>query len=371
MLGLMSGTSADGISAALVRFHEERGRVRAELAGFLSRAYSEERRERLLRAVRGVTPSEYCRLNFEMGEWLSDAALELLRDSGVAADEVHAIGSHGHTIWHEGGNSTWQCGESAVVAERTGLCVVSDFRARDIAVGGQGAPLVPIADAMLFGAEDEWRALQNLGGIGNVTLVGPNGAGEQVLAFDTGPGCVVMDAVVGILYGGMRFDQDGALARRGQVIGRALDEALAEPYFVSAPPKSTGRELFSHAYVEEFIARCRNAAPGASREDIVATAVALTARSIADAYQRFLPSGEFEVLLSGGGARNPVLADAIAAAVAPHRVRIFDEVFFDAEAKEAVAFALLGYLHLRGRAGNLLRATGARVPRVLGKLTPA
>lgn len=371
IIGLMSGTSADGVSAALVRFQEEgSGRIRAELEKFTSEPYSQPRRERILRAVRGVTPTEYCRLNFDVGEWLAEAALLVLKRSGEDPSDVRAIGSHGHTIWHEGGHSSWQCGEAAVIAERTGLPVVSDFRVRDIAAGGQGAPLVPIADAMLFCSVEGWRALQNLGGIGNVTLVPPRGDIEHVLAFDTGPGCVVVDAVVGELYGGLRYDHDGALARRGAVIEPTVNEMLSEPYFGAEPPKSTGRELFSAEYVERFIARCREAAPGASREDIVATAVALTARSIAEAYRRFLPSEEFEVVLSGGGARNPALVDAITAAVAPRAVRVFDELFFDAEAKEAAAFALLAYLHLRGLPGNLPRATGARGPRVLGKLTP-
>ncbi len=371
IIGLMSGTSADGVSAALVRFHEDgSGRIRAELESFASEPYTQPRRERILRAVRGVTPTEYCRLNFDLGEWLSEAALLVLERSGVDPSDVRAIGSHGHTIWHEGGHSSWQGGEAAVIAERTGLPVVSDFRVRDIAAGGQGAPLVPIADVMLFCSAEEWRALQNLGGIGNVTLVPPHGEIGQVLAFDTGPGCVVVDGVVGELYGGMRYDQDGILARRGAVIEPAVDEMLAEPYFAAEPPKSTGRELFSATYVERFIARCRDVAPGASREDIVATSVALTARSIAEAYRRFLPSEEFEVVLSGGGARNPALVEAITAAVAPRAVRVFDELFFDAEAKEAVAFALLAYLHLRDRPGNLPRATGARGPRILGKLTP-
>ncbi len=371
IIGLMSGTSADGVSAALVRFREEEdGRVTAELLGFVSDPYPQPQRERILRAVRGVTPTEYCRLNFDLGEWLAEAALLLLERSGVNRSDVRAIGSHGHTLWHEGGHSSWQIGEAAVIAERTGLWVVSDFRVRDIAAGGQGAPLVPIADAMLFCASDRWRVLQNLGGIGNLTLVPPRGDTEHVLAFDTGPGCVVVDGVTGVLYGGMRYDQDGMLARRGAVIEPTVEEMLAEPYFGAEPPKSTGRELFSAEYVERFIARCREAAPGASREDIVATAVALTARSIADAYRRFLPSTDFEVVLSGGGARNPALVDAISTAVAPRAVRVFDEIFFDAEAKEAVAFALLAYLHLRRRPGNLPRATGARGPRILGKLTP-
>ncbi len=373
-VGLMSGTSADGIAAALARFTEDdHGRLEVRLEAFLTVPYTEPQRERLLRSVRGITPQEYCRLNFDLGSWLADAARLLVERAGVAPDRIAAVGSHGHTVWHEGGHSSWQSGEAAVIAERLGIPVVSDFRVRDLAAGGQGAPLVPIADLMLFDDDERFRALQNLGGIGNVTLVPPAREGDRspVIAFDTGPGCVVVDGVVGVLYGGMRYDDNGALARRGQVIDAALQEALAEPYFTAPPPKSTGRELFSAAYLEAFIDACRRAAPGVSREDIVATAVALTARSVADAYDRFLPAEPFEVVLSGGGARNGALVDAIRGAVAPRTVRMFDDLFFDAEAKEAVAFALLAYLHLRGRTGNLPSVTGARGARLLGKLSPA
>jgi anhydro-N-acetylmuramic acid kinase len=283
---------------------------------------------------------------------------------------VRAIGSHGQTLWHEPGHSTWQLGESAVIAERLGRDVVSDFRVRDVAAGGQGAPLVPVADALLFAAE-HWRALQNIGGIGNVTVVPPGGHPEGVRAFDTGPGVAVLDAVVRELFPAMRFDVDGKLARAGHPIDEVVDELLAAPYFAAPPPKSTGRELFNADYVRRLIARCRAARPGASGEDVVATATALTARSIADAYRRFLPEPIEEVLFSGGGAKNPAIFDHLAPLVGPLALRRFDEEYFDGEAKEAVAFALLAHLHVRGEPGNVVGATGARGPRVLGKLTPA
>lgn len=376
MVGLMSGTSADGISAAVARFARgEDDAIRAELLSFQSRSYTPAERERLLRAIESGTPTEYCRLNFDLGGWLADAALAVMANAGLSPSDVRAIASHGHTVWHEPPHSTWQFGESAVIAERTGVDVISDFRVRDLAAGGQGAPLVPIADALLFASSSHWRALQNLGGIGNVSVVPPSPTGTDVRAFDTGPGCAVIDGVTRLLRPDLPYDVDGALARGGTVIGEVVDELLRDPYFLAPPPKSTGRELFSSRYITRFVDLCRAARPGgeggASTEDIVATAVALTAASIADALRRFVREPVTELVLSGGGARNPVLVDAIAAAVEPARVRIFDDIFFDGDAKEAVAFALLGWLHLERRAGNVPVATGARGPRVLGKLCPA
>jgi len=288
----------------------------------------------------------------------------------VPRSEVRAIGSHGQTIWHDAPHSTWQLGEAAVIAERVGIDVVSDFRVRDVAAGGQGAPLVPIADALLF-AGDDWCALQNIGGIGNVTVVPPSGQLDGVRAFDTGPGVSVIDAVTRILIPGATFDTDGKHAAAGTPIDSVVDRLLQHPYFAAEPPKSTGRELFDKAYVEALIARCREAKSSATADDIIATATSLTARSIADSYSRFLPEPVTEVLVSGGGAKNPTLLSMIRQAIAPLEVVPFAERFFDGEAKEAVAFALLAYLFVERRAGNVPRATGAKGPRILGKLTPA
>jgi anhydro-N-acetylmuramic acid kinase len=371
-VGLMSGTSLDGISAAVVRFHDgaPTGGLGAELLAFRSLPYTPPQRERLQAAMTAATAREYCRLAVDLGGWLADAAIAVLADAGVARADVRAIGSHGQTIWHEPPHSTWQMGEAAVIAERTGVDVVSDFRARDVAAGGQGAPLVPVADALLF-AGDDWRALQNIGGIGNVTVVPPGGALDGVRAFDTGPGVAVIDAVTRTLIPELAFDVDGRRAAAGRPIMSVVGELLAHPYFASPPPKSTGRELFDHAYVDRLIARCRAAAAAATPDDIIATATALTAQSIADAYRRFLPEPIVEVLLSGGGARNPTLVAMLDRALSPVVVRPFAERYFDGEAKEAVAFALLAHLHVTGAPANLPRATGARGARVLGTLTPA
>ena len=370
VVGLMSGTSLDGISAAVARFRDvDDRRVDVDLLGYVSHSYTPAQRTRLANALGGGTPAEYCRVNFDLGEWLADAAIEVMADAGIAREDILAIASHGQTIWHEPGHSTWQTGESAVIAERTGIDVISDFRVRDVAARGQGAPLVPMADAMLFSSPTDWRGLQNLGGIGNITIVPPGGDVSGVRAFDTGPGVAVIDGIVRALWPQLPYDADGKLARAGKPVTAVVDELMKHPYFSMDPPKSTGRELFNSDYVQKLISSAR--ATGATDEDVVATAVQLTAASVADAYRRFIPEPMREVLVSGGGGKNPALFEAIRNAAAPIVVRHFDEVYFDGEAKEAVAFALLGYLHVMKRPGNVPSATGARGSRILGKRTPA
>lgn len=373
LAGLMSGTSLDGITAVVVRFREdeESGRVTPELLAHVARPYAPEQRARLAAALQGASPSEYTRLDFELGQWLADAAVAVLAEAGVSREEVSAICSHGHTVWHEPPHGTWQFGQPAVIAERTGIDVIADFRTRDVAAGGQGAPLVPMADARLFAHESRWRVLQNLGGIGNLTLLPPGGALEGVRAFDTGPGVCIVDGVTRILRPELPYDQEGRLAQRGTPIEAVLEELLADPWFAAEPPKSTGRERYTTAFIAEFIERCRAARPGATDEDIAATATWFTARAIALAFERFVPQPVEEVLLSGGGARNPVLREAVAMALAPRLVVPFERHYFDGDAKEAVAFAFLGWLHLQGRAGNVPSATGARGARVLGARWPA
>ena len=372
LVGLMSGTSLDGISAAVVRFDRGTdGRIAYDLLGMSVRAYDASQRERLAQSLVGVSPREYCRLAFDLGDWLADAAIAAIAEAGIDRASVAAIASHGQTVWHEPGHSTWQFGQPAVIAERTGINVISDFRVRDVAADGQGAPLVPAADALLFSHATDWRALQNLGGIGNVTIVPPGGVTKSTRAFDTGPGVVVIDGATRAVSPGASYDVDGRLARSGKAIDAVVQHLLADPYFASPPPKSTGRELFDPAFIAAFVERCRREKADASAGDIVATAVALTAASIADAFRRFVPEPVRELVVSGGGAENPALVEAIASALPDVVVRRFTDLFFDGEAKEAVAFALLGYLHLAGEPGNLPSVTGARGPRILGQLTPA
>jgi anhydro-N-acetylmuramic acid kinase len=365
-VGLMSGTSLDGISAGVVRFTSSGAGVEHELLAFRGSAYSVEQRERLAGAMNRGSAADYCALSFDLGEWLAAAALAVIESARLDPGQVRAIASHGQTIWHSPRRATWQMGESAVIAERTGIDVVCDFRVRDVAAGGEGAPLVPIADALLYASSREWRLLQNIGGIGNVTVVPPGGDVARVRAFDTGPGVVLIDHLVRSLYPGVRFDEGGAIARSGNAHADVVATLLRDPYFVQPPPKSTGREYFGARFADRLQALVSG--PDA---DVIATAVSLTAASIADAARRYVHEQYGEMVVSGGGARNDALMTALRGAMAPARVTSFDELYYDGEAKEAVAFALLGYLHLAHRPGNVTGATGARGPRVLGKLTPA
>lgn len=366
-VGLMSGTSLDGISAAVVRFDDSGPTLRHELLAYVSLPYSDVQRSRLAGAMERGTAAEYSALNFDLGAWLADASMEALHVARVEKADVRAIASHGHTIWHTPRRATWQLGESAVIAERTGIDVISDFRVRDVAASGEGAPLVPVADLLLYSGE-EWRLLQNIGGIGNITVLPPNGDVSLVRAFDTGPGVVLVDHLVRALYPGLRFDDHGSIAKSGRVHTVTVNALLTDDYFAQSPPKSTGREYFGTAFAD----RLRGLMPAAaSNADVIATAVAFTARSIADAVQRFVKERSETIIVSGGGARNDALMDALRTAIAPIRVERFDDLYYDGEAKESVAFALLGLLHLARRPGNVTGATAARGPRVLGKLTPA
>jgi anhydro-N-acetylmuramic acid kinase len=362
-IGLMSGTSLDGMDAALVRFE---GPTHAELIAFAHRPYHPEERRELEDAIeRHVGGARrLAHLHARLAEWAAEAADEVLARARKPADALDFIAFHGQTIWHEPPLVTLQLGEPALLAERFGVRVVSGFRGRDLAAGGQGAPLVPMADVLLFGAEAGPRILLNIGGMANLTFVQQRAVEEGAFAFDTGPGMAIIDSVARLTDATLPFDRDGALAARGRVEQGLLAELLGEPFFAEAPPKSTGRELFGTEYAGRLYSR----APG---PDAVATAVELTARTIADAVQRWTPAGE--VVASGGGCHHPVLWQALADrfAVQQRNLLRFDELFFSGDAKEAVAFALLGYLSLHGQPGNLPAATGAQGRRVLGTVTPA
>jgi anhydro-N-acetylmuramic acid kinase len=373
----MSGTSADGIDAALVAIAEAEGRLSVALRAFLSRPYPPAVREALFAAFSDrLTVSRICVLNAVLGELFAEAAIRVAAAAGIGPGELAFIASHGQTVWHQpdpvpvGGIAaagSLQLGEPCVIAERTGCTVVADFRPRDLAAGGQGAPLVPAVDHRLFTHPERARAVQNVGGIGNVTYLPAGGAPEQVLAFDTGPGNALIDAAVARLTGGAQAqDTGGAWARRGRADPTLLAELLRHPYFDRPPPKSTGRELFGAEFLEPHWDRL------ARPEDLVATLTEFTAASIARSYADWLaPHGAVdEVILGGGGARNPVLVAALRRRVAPARLLSSEAVGIPADAKEAIAFALLGYETLRGRPANLPSATGASHPVVLGKVIP-
>jgi anhydro-N-acetylmuramic acid kinase len=359
----MSGTSLDGMDAALVRLE---GPTHATLLEFVTRPYTAEERARLRSALNGATAAVLARLHVDLAEWAAEAVQMLLRRSSVPASELSLIAFPGQTIWHEPPVVSWQLGEPAVLAERFGVRVVSGFRARDVAAGGQGAPLVPMADVLLFAAADAPRILLNLGGMANLTYVERRAQDDGVLAFDTGPGVAVIDATARMLDGEVSYDRDGRIAARGKVDEAVLAELMADPYFSAPPPKSTGRERFG----DEYSAVLHRRLPGA---DAVATAVELTARTVAAAIGEWTPAG-VEVVASGGGCHHPGLMASLSrhlSARGGHPLRRFDDLFFAGDAKEAVAFALLGYLTLHGQPGNLPAATGAGGPRVLGAVTPA
>jgi anhydro-N-acetylmuramic acid kinase len=373
IVGLMSGTSLDAIDAALVELGPagEPGALRLEVRAFTMVPYEDGLRER----IRGLLPpaqgstAEVCQVGALVGEAFARAALVVIADAGLRPDEVDLVASHGQTVWHEVRSgavaSTLQIGVPAVIAARTGCTVAADFRPADMAVGGQGAPLVPYLDALLFADPRLRRAVQNIGGIGNVTYLAP---GAPPRAFDTGPGNVLIDEAVRHLSGGARgFDDDGRMAAAGRVDEGLLAMWLEHPFLLMPPPRSTGRELFGPAEARAMVEAALGA--GLRPEDAVATLTALTAWSIAEAYARFCGPVD-EVVLSGGGARNPALRAMLAAALPGAAVRPADELGLGADAKEAVAFAVLGYAALHGWPANLGSATGARAPAVLGAITP-
>jgi len=357
----MSGTSCDGISAALVRVQGCRLRVLAERTSPYPL-----RLARRLRRGPALSAVELSSLNMELGERLGRAAARLLREAKVPARRVSVIGSHGHTIYHgprDAVPSTLQIGEPSMIAQRTGLPVVADFRARDLAAGGEGAPLVPYFDEAFFGG-GPCRALQNLGGIANVTLVG---RGIETVAFDTGPGNCLIDLAAGYASRGrLRYDANGRLALRGRIDHRAVERLWRQPYFRLRPPKSTGRELFNERLLRQvFGVRLRR-----TPIDVLATVTYFTAHSIAESYRRFFRHRIREVIASGGGVRNGTLMQHLARLLAPTPVHSIERYGIPAQAKEPAAFAFLALRALQGRINHLPRTTGACATCVLGTITP-
>lgn len=371
VIGLISGTSLDAIDAALVEIEAEQALLRVQLRGFVMQPFAPELQARvraLLPPAAGST-AEVCAVNVLLGEAFAQAALVLAEQANLPIDAIDLIASHGQTVYHQvvpgAVRSTLQLGAAAVIAERTGCTVVADFRTRDMAAGGEGAPLVPFLDLLLLRDPQRRRALQNIGGIGNVTYLAPD---TPPLAFDTGPGNVLIDEAVRQLTGGAAtLDRDGRMAAAGRIDAALLAEWLAHPFFAQVPPKSTGRELFGPAEAGRYIAQASQR--GLGPDDIVATLTALTAHSIALAYTQHL-GGVDELLVAGGGARNPTLLRMLQAALPDVTVLPLDALGLDADAKEALAFALMGYATLHGWPANVPAATGAAYPVVLGSITP-
>lgn len=374
VVGLMSGTSADGIDAAVVRLAGAPPTLQWQVLTHQTFPHPAELRTEILACCDPTTSNveRVCRLNAALGHAFAEAALAAIAAAGLAPAHVDLIGSHGQTVWHipnGAAASTLQLGEAAIIAERCGVPVVSNFRPRDMAAGGQGAPLVSYMDTLLLPHATLHRAAQNIGGIANVTYLPPVGA-PGALAFDTGPGNMLIDdAVRRVTNGAQSYDRDGVLAGQGRTDPVLLAELLADPYLRQAPPKTTGREYFGASYGQRVWDTAR--ARGLSDPALIATLTAFTAHSIAQAYRDFLPRLPDEVIVSGGGAYNSTLIAHLREALAPARIRLCDEIGLAAAAKEAVAFAVLAYETWHGRPGNLPAATGARQAVILGNITPA
>jgi anhydro-N-acetylmuramic acid kinase len=382
----MSGTSADGIDVAIVRVSDARKPRKTaqkfpqfELLAHAEYPYPKDVRRSILAAMNSFHASvaDLSRLNFLLGELYAEAVLAAQQKHKLKVD---LVGCHGQTLYHQGESEnflghklavTWQTGEGAVIAARVGVPVITDFRPADMAVGGKGAPLVPFLDYILYCDPHVGRVVQNIGGIANLTAIPAGASADKVVAFDTGPGNMVIDAVMDQLYG-KPYDPDGYTAATGTVLEPVLKELLAAPFFLRKPPKTAGREEFGREFVGDFLRRCRRS----RKQDIVATATALTARSISDSLKRFIlkKSRSYkELVVSGGGAKNPTLLSMMSAELAKLgiRLRLSDEFGLPTEAKEAVAFALLAFQTWNRNPSNIPTATGAQRPAILGKISYA
>lgn len=379
-LGLMSGTSADGVDAVAVELSGCGTQTVVRQLGFVTLPFSDEARTRILAVAGGcaLDAREICLLNFYLGGLFADACEAVCAASGLARGQVDFVGSHGQTVWHEPQpaaylgarvRATLQIGEPSLIAERLGCPVVSDFRVRDMAAGGLGAPLVPYTEYLLYRDVSRTVALQNIGGIGNLTLLPANGALTDTLAFDTGPGNMVMDALAFRMTNGhARYDAGGKLAAKGCVSAELLAQTVAaDAYLRLPPPKTTGREYYGAAFVDAFQARGR--ALQLSDADILATATLYTTESIRLAVEQFCPVKPQRLIVGGGGSRNLVLMRFLAQALPGCEVLTNEDLGLDSDAKEAVAFAVLANEMLHGRCNNAPSATGAAHAVVMGKLS--
>jgi anhydro-N-acetylmuramic acid kinase len=384
VLGLMSGTSADGIDVALAQIQEQKKHhLTRRLRAYTTVRMHRRVRAELLRIAEGApcTAADISQLNFRLGEEFARSAIAAAKTFRVKLEQIELIGSHGQTIFHQGHpipwlgaktSSTLQIGEPAVIAARTGIPTIGDFRVADMAARGQGAPLVPLVDWLLLRDRKISRVALNLGGIANITVLpgGPSAdRADTVLAFDTGPANILIDALIShFTRGRQTYDRDARFARKGQCIAPLLDCLLADPYLKLKPPKSTGREYYGQTFVQKLLAKARRYR--ARPEDLVRTVSVFTALSIVDALNRFvLPRFDVaQLIVSGGGTRNPLIMAQLTAALSPIQVLRSSHLGVTEDGKEAYAFALLAYETWRGRPGNLPSATGAKKPAILGKL---
>jgi len=377
--GVMSGTSADGIDVALVRILGRGFNLRFELLGHEHFNYPKPVRDAVLQAMNATRASvaELSRLNFLLGELYAEAVAKTRQRSGTL--KLDLVGCHGQTIYHQGDPApyqgrkiacTWQTGEGAVIAQRLRVPVVSDFRPADMAAGGKGAPLVPFLDYVLFRDRRVGRIVQNLGGIANLTAMPPNAKPENVIAFDTGPGNMLIDQLMQLLFD-QPYDRNGEVARSGHILEPILEETVRNPFFRQKPPRTAGREQFGREFAKDFVRRCGRAA----KADVITTATALTAFSIADAIKRFvLPRGKYrDYVVSGGGTANSALMELLTISAEALRLKLLpsDDFGIPSQAKEAVAFAVLAYQTWHHQPSNIPSATGAKRSAVLGKISYA
>lgn len=368
-VGLMSGTSVDGVDAALIEIEEP---APPKLLCFTTLSIPDDLRSRLFACFVSANAAEICRLNFLLGELFAEAVLDVIRKAGLKPEQVGLIGSHGQTIYHipphQGrSGSTLQIAEPSVIAQKTGISTVADFRGADMAVGGQGAPLLPILHHRLFAVPDKNVGVVNIGGISNITYLPGSMKENEVMAFDTGPGNMVIDALAQKLFDSP-YDKNGELASRGKTNSFLLEELLQHPYLIRKPPKSTGREEFGIAFTENMVQRANELK--LSHSDLLHTATEFTARSIAENCLSFLPDKIDQLWVCGGGVRNCVLMKLLQKAFAPVPVKSSNQCGVDPDALEAMGFAYLAYRTVRGLPGNLPSVTGATNAVVLGKIIP-
>jgi len=379
IVGLMSGTSGDGVDAALVEVSGRGQTLKARALAAQTLSYPRSLQQRIVTASISGTVADICHLNALLGEWFANAALNVIRQAKLRPADIAVIGSHGQTVHHlpkgiqapgvGAVRSTLQIAEPAVIAERTGITTIANFRPRDIAAGGQGAPLTPAAHALLLKHPRRARLIVNLGGISNVTYVPRGGIWEGVLAFDTGPANMVLDSLVNRATNGrLSMDRDGKLALKGRVDARLLGKLLAHPFLSRRPPKSTGREEFGPSLIDELLVVQQQL--GLSMEDLLATCSMWTAKAVGTA-RRWVKRPIEEIVVGGGGVRNRAIMDNMAAVFSPIPVTTFDALGWESKAFEAVAFALLAYQTMMGQSGNIPAVTGATHPVLLGAIVPA
>jgi anhydro-N-acetylmuramic acid kinase len=374
VIGLMSGTSADGVDSALVEIEGHGLDTRIKLLEFITYPIPKGIKSLLFDIFPPAKCSveDICRLNFAIGEVFAEAVLEVIKKSGISIDDIDLIGSHGQTICHlpnEKMKSTLQIGEPAVIANRTGIITIADFRVADVAVGGQGAPLVPYVDFLLLRDEKKSRAIQNIGGISNVTVLPAGSDLDKVIAFDTGPGNMIIDEIVRIITNNSQnYDYNGEIAGKGISNDDLLTELLNHPFINLDPPKTTGREAFGRYFAKSLIEQAKS--KGIYGSDLVATVTEFTARSIYENYKKFiLPSYDIsEILVCGGGAHNETLMNLLNVLFYPINVCEVDNFGLSSDAKEAIAFAVLANETIHGNPSNVPSATGATRPVVLGKI---